>query len=339
MPKITKNNQENPQKSSQILIYESIDGKIKLDVELNQETVWLNQDQMALLFDKAKSTINEHIQNIYNEKELTESETMHKFGNSEFQQKATNYYNLDVIISVGYRVKSKQGTQFRIWATNRLKEYIVKGFALNEERFKTGNSMNYFDELQEKIRQIRLSERFFYQKIKDIYATSIDYDKDDEKTVEFFKIVQNKLLWAISKQTAAEIIYKRADSNLPFMGMKSFDKKLEKLITKKDSEIAKNYLDEGEIKLLGLIIEQFLAFAQTMANQKIPMYMTDWIKRLDEILRLNGREILEHAGKISHKKAIEKSSEEYQIFKKNQKETERRESLKELENDLKNLKK
>jgi hypothetical protein len=339
MPKITKNNQENPQKSSQILIYESIDGKIKLDVELNQETVWLNQDQMALLFDKAKSTINEHIQNIYNEEELTEGETMHKFGISEFQQKATNYYNLDVIISVGYRVKSKQGTQFRIWATNRLKEYIVKGFALNEERFKTGNSMNYFDELQEKIRQIRLSERFFYQKIKDIYATSIDYDKDDEKTVEFFKIVQNKLLWAISKQTAAEIIYKRADSNLPFMGMKSFDKKLEKLITKKDSEIAKNYLDEGEIKLLGLIIEQFLAFAQTMANQKIPMYMTDWIKRLDEILRLNGREILEHAGKISHKKAIEKSSEEYQIFKKNQKETERRESLKELENDLKNLKK
>jgi hypothetical protein len=232
------NNQQN-QPSSSILLYQSIDGKIKLDVELQQETVWLNQEQMAVLYDKAKSTINEHIQNIYNEEELVESQTMKKFGNSEFQQKAPNYYNLDVIIFVGYRVKSKQGTQFRIWATNRLKEYIIKGFVLNDERFKNGKSMNYFDELQERIREIRLSERFFYQKIKDIYKTSIDYDAKDEKTIEFFQIVQNKLLWAISKQTAAELFYERSDGNLPFMGMKSFDKKTEKLITKKILRLAK----------------------------------------------------------------------------------------------------
>jgi hypothetical protein len=333
MPKTIQEKQEN----SQILIYQSEDGKIKLDVELQQETVWLNQEQMAVLFGKAKSTINEHIQNIYNEGELVESRTMQKFGNSEFQQKAPNYYNLDVIISVGYRVKSKQGTLFRIWATNRLKEYIIKGFVLNDERFKAGKSMNYFDELQERIREIRLSERFFYQKIKDIYKTSIDYDAKDEQTTQFFKIVQNKLLWAISKQTAAELVYKRANGNLPFMGMRSCDKKLEKSITKKDSEISKNYLDEDEIKLLGLLVEQYLAFAETMANQRIPMYMKDWTQRLDAILSLNGREILKHAGKISHKIAVEKSGNEYHKFKELQKERLKEVSLKELEEDLKNI--
>ena len=180
----------------EILIYQNQDGNIKIDVRLEQETVWLTQDQMSLLFGKAKSTINEHIQNIFKEGELNETLCLQKFGNSEFQQKAPNYYNLDVIISVGYRVKSQQGTQFRIWATQRLKEYIIKGFTLNDERFKSGSSMNYFNELQERIREIRISERFFYQKIKDIYTTSIDYDPKDEKTIEFFKVVQNKLLWA-----------------------------------------------------------------------------------------------------------------------------------------------
>lgn len=336
MPKDTQNKQEN-HPTPQILIYESEDGKIKLDVELNQETVWLNQEQMAVLYGKAKSTINEHIQNIYSEGELIKSQTMQKFGNSEFQQKAPNYYNLDVIISVGYRVKSKQGTQFRIWATQRLKEYIIKGFTLNDERFKSGKSMNYFDELQARIREIRLSERFFYQKIKDIYATSIDYDPKDEKTIEFFKIVQNKLLWAISEKTAAEIVFERADANLPFMGMKSVNKKLEKSITKQDVGIGKNYLNEDEIKLLGLLVEQYLAFAETMASQQIPMYMKDWIQRLDAILQLNGREILTHAGKISNKLAIEKSGDEYVKFKEIQKNKEKKESLKELENDIKNL--
>ncbi len=201
--------------NSEIIIYQNPDGNIKIDVRLEEKTVWLTQDQMATLFGKAKSTINEHIKNVYEENELQKAATMKKFRNSEFQQKAFNYYNLDVIISVGYRVKSPQGTQFRIWATQRLKEYIIKGFALNDDRFKSGNSMNYFNELQEHIREIRLSERFFYQKIKDIYTTSIDYETKDEKTIEFFKIVQNKLLWAISEQTAAELVYRRVDANLP----------------------------------------------------------------------------------------------------------------------------
>lgn len=212
--------------NSELIIYQNPDGNIKIDVRLEEETVWLTQDQMATLFCKAKSTINEHIKNIYEEQELTESATMKKFGISEFQHKAFNYYNLDVIISVGYRVKSSQGTQFRIWATQRLKEYIIKGFVLNDDRFKSGTSMNYFDELQERIREIRLSEKFFYHKIKDIYSTSIDYDPKDEKTIAFFKVVQNKLLWAISQQTAAELVFQRADAAFPLMGMISYDKNL-----------------------------------------------------------------------------------------------------------------
>ncbi len=189
----------------EIIIYQSADGQQKIDVRLENETIWLTQDQMALLFQKAKSTINEHIQNIFEEKELVESKVMSKFGNSEFAMKPTNYYNLDVIISVGYRVKSQQGTQFRIWATEKLREYIVKGFVLNDERFKSGKSMNYFDELLGRIREIRLSEKMFYQKVKDIYKTSIDYQDSNEETIKFFKIIQNKLLWAISQQTAAEL--------------------------------------------------------------------------------------------------------------------------------------
>ena len=325
--------------SSDILIYQNQDGNIKIDVRLEEETVWLTQDQMASLFGKAKSTINEHIKNVYDENELAEVVTMKKFGNSEFQQKAPNYYNLDVIISVGYRVKSVQGTQFRIWATQRLKEYIVKGFALNDERFKTGNSMNYFSELQERIREIRLSERFFYQKIKDIYTTSIDYDPNDEKTVAFFKTVQNKLLWAISSHTAAELVYRRVDATLPLLGMQSLDKKNAASIKKSDVSIAKNYLTEDEIRLLGLLVEQYLAFAETMAQQQTPMYMNDWIKRLDGLLELNGRELLTHAGKISHDMAIEKSSTEFEKFRLARLANQKEQSLKELEQDINDLKK
>jgi hypothetical protein len=226
--------------NSEMLIYQAPDGSIRIDVRLEDETVWLTQNHMAQLFGKAKSTINEHIRNIFAESELVEESSVKQFGISEFQQKALNYYKLDVIISVGYRVKSPQGTQFRIWATQRLKEYIVKGFALNDERFKSGSSMNYFTELQERIREIRLSERFFYQKIKDIYTTSIDYNPADEKTIEFFKVVQNKLLWAISQQTAAELVYRRADAALPLMGMQSFDKKGEPAVRKSDVSIAKS---------------------------------------------------------------------------------------------------
>jgi hypothetical protein len=325
--------------NSEIIIYQNTDGNIKIDVRLEEETVWLTQDQMAVLFGKAKSTINEHIKNIYEEQELVEIATMKKFGISEFQQKAPFYYNLDVIISIGYRVKSPQGTQFRIWATQRLKEYIIKGFALNDDRFKSGNSMNYFNELQERIREIRVSERFFYQKIKDIYTTSIDYEPKDEKTIEFFKVVQNKLLWAISEQTAAELVYRRVDANLPLLGMQSYDKKGTVSIKKSDTSIAKNYLNEDEIKLLGLLVEQYLAFAETMAQQRTPMYMKDWIQRLDSILQLNGRELLTHAGKISHERALKKSGEEFEKYQMAQKALEKELSLKELEEDVKKMKK
>ena len=325
--------------TGEILIYQNQEGNIKIDVRLQEETVWLTQDQMAVLFGKAKSTINEHIKNIFEEGELNEATSLHKFGISEFQQKAPNYYNLDVVISVGYRVKSIQGTQFRIWATQRLKEYIVKGFALNDERFKSGNSMNYFNELQSRIREIRLSEKFFYQKIKDIYTTSIDYDPKDEKTIAFFKVVQNKLLWAISQNTAAELVYRRVDASLPLMGMLSYDKKEAKSVTKQEVSIAKNYLDENEMKLLGLLVEQYLAFAETMAQQQTPMYMKDWIARLDGILQLNGRELLTHAGKISHDRALKKSATEFEKYKLKQAAIEKEQSLKEIEEDIKRLKK
>ena len=333
--------------NSEIIIYQNPEGNIKIDVRLEEETVWLTQDQMATLFGKAKSTINEHIKNVFAEGELDEKVVVRKFRITtqhgamagKTQEVEVNGYNLDVIISVGYRVKSPQGTQFRIWATQRLKEYIIKGFALNDDRFKSGNSMNYFNELQERIREIRLSERFFYQKIKDIYTTSIDYDPKDEKTIEFFKVVQNKLLWAISEQTAAELVYRRVDASLPLMGMQSCDKKNSVSIKKSDVSIAKNYLNEDEIKLLGLLVEQYLAFAETMAQQRTPMYMKDWIQRLDSILQLNGRELLTHAGKISHEKALQKSEAEFEKYKIAQKALEKEQSLKEIEEDIKKLKK
>jgi len=326
--------------TGEILIYQVSDGAIKIDVRLEDETVWLTQMQLCELFQKSKATISEHIKHIFEEKELEESSVVRNFRTTAIDGKFydTNYYNLDVIISIGYRVKSQQGTQFRIWATQRLKEYIVKGFALNDERFKSGNSMNYFTQLQERIREIRVSERFFYQKIKDIYTTSIDYNPKDEKTIEFFKIVQNKLLWAISQQTAAELIFRRADASLPLLGMQSFDKKSEASIKKSDIGIAKNYLNESEIKLLGLLVEQYLAFAETMAQQSVPMYMLDWIKKLDDILQINGRELLTHAGKISHEMALQKSNEEFLKYKENQKVIEKENSLKELEQDIKVLK-
>ena len=210
---------------------------------------------------------------------------------------------------------------------------------MNDERFKTGSSMNYFNELQERIREIRLSERFFYQKIKDIYTTSIDYDTKNEKTILFFKTVQNKLLWAISSKTAAELIYRRVDATLPLLGMQSYDKKNGKSIKKSSVSIAKNYLNEGEMRLLGLLVEQYLAFAETMAQQQTPMYMKDWIERLDSILELNGKELLMHAGKISHKMAQEKSEVELEKYKLKQKELEKKQSLEELEKDIKRLNK
>lgn len=325
--------------AGEILIYQNSEGNIKIEVRLEEETVWLSQAQLCDLFQKSKATISEHIKNIFEEGELNENAVVRNFRTTASDGKTydVNHYNLDVIFSVGYRVKSQQGTQFRIWATQRLKEYIVKGFTLNDERFKSGNSMNYFTELQERIREIRISERFFYQKIKDIYSTSIDYDANDEKTVTFFKVVQNKLLWAISQQTAAELIYRRVDASLPLLGMQSFDKKSTASITKADVSIAKNYLNEKEIKLLGLLVEQYLSFAETMAQERVPMYMKDWIERLDTILRMNGRELLDHAGKISHKMALDKSGIEYEKYKEVQRSLSKEASLKEIEDDIKKL--
>lgn len=331
--------------NGEILLYTNQDGNIKIDVRLEEDTVWLTQAQIALLFGKGRSTITEHIANVFSEGELSENvvcrnfrlTTPHGAIEGKTQENDVKHYNLDVIISVGYRVKSLQGTQFRIWATQRLKEYIVKGFALNDDRFKSGTAMNYFSELQERIREIRISERFFYQKIKDIYTTSIDYDAKDEKTISFFKIVQNKLLWAISQNTAAELVYRRVDASLPLLGMQSLDKKGTSTFKKTDISIAKNYLQEDEIKLLGLLAEQYLAFAETMAQQQTPMYMKDWADRLDSILQLNGRELLTHAGKISHEKAVEKSSLEYEKYQASQKTIAKENSLKEIEADIKAL--
>lgn len=332
------------QPKSEIIIYQTDDGLTKIETLLEDETVWLTQSQMSQLFGKDKRTISEHIGNIFSEGELDKVATVRKFRTVQIEGKRSverniEHYNLDVIISVGYRVKSIQGTRFRQWATARLREHIVKGFTLNDDRFKSGSSMNYFNELQERIREIRLSERFFYQKIKDIYTTSIDYDPKDEKTIQFFKIVQNKLLWAISQQTAAELVYRRVDSDLPLLGMQSYDKKNTIRIKKSDVSIAKNYLNEDEIKLLGLLVEQYLAFAETMAQQHTPMYMKDWVERLDVILQLNGRELLNHAGKISHQMAIEKSEKEFEKYKTTLKFKEKEQSFKELEDDIDQLKK
>ena len=321
---------------NEIVIYKSQDGTIKVDVLFEGKTVWLTMDQMTVLFGKSRSTINEHILNIFKEGELVEEDSIRKIGNSDFSTKPTNYYNLDVIISVGYRVKSKQGTQFRIWATQRLQEYILKGFAINDERFKTGSSMNYFKELLERIREIRLSERVFYQQIKDIYATSIDYDPSDEMTLAFYKEVQNKLLWAVSGKTAAELIYYRANAALPLMGLTSttFPEK----VLKADTTIGKNYLNEEEIKMLKLIVEQFLAYAEAQALAHKPMYMRDWVEKLKLVLTLNEKNILEDAGHISHQLAVSKAGEEYTKYKEIQRSMEHLNSIKELDDDIKRLK-
>jgi len=277
--------------------------------------------------------------NIFKEEELVEDSVIRNYRITANDSKTYDvlHYNLDMIIALGFRVRSNTGTNFRIWANTKLKEYITKGFVLDDDRFKNGKQMSYFDELQKRLRDIRISEKFFYQKIKDIYMTSIDYDPKDEKTIEFFKIVQNKLLWAISSQTAAELIHNRVDITKPLLGMQSFDKE-SKNITKKDVSIAKNYLNEEEIKLLGLLVEQYLAFAETMASQQTPMYMQDWIARLDMILTMNGRELLDNAGKISHQIAKEKSELEYQKYKEQKKEIQKIQSIKELEEDIKYLK-
>jgi len=307
-------NQNKRKNHNKIIIYNSADGQANLDVTLDGETVWLTQDQMAELFSKAKSTINEHIQNVYDQKELILDETMRKFGNSEFSTKPTNCYNLDMIISVGYRVNSLRGTQFRIWATQKLKEYIIKGFTMDDERLKQGGGKaRYFAELLQRIRDIRSSERNFYQKVTDIYATSIDYKKDDEMTKKFFATVQNKMHYAVHGQTAAEVIEKRADSKKPFMGLTNFKRDY---ITIDDVSVAKNYLSEAEIKKLNLIVSLFFDFAELQAVDEVPMKMIDWVKKLDEFLKASGKKLLDNVGKISHERATEKANSEFVKYRK-----------------------
>ena len=320
-----------------MLIYQSADGKIKIDVRFEKETVWLSLDQMAALFGREKSTISRHVKNVFEEGELSAPSVVANYATTAADGKTyhVDYYNLDVIISVGYRVKSQQGTQFRIWATQRLREYIIKGFALNDERFKTGSSYNYFKELLNRIREIRISEKVFYQQIKDIYATSIDYNPSAEMTLAFFKEVQNKLLWAVSGKTAAELVYYRANALQPMMGLTSTEQ--EGKVTKNDTLIGKNYLNEKEIGQLKLIVEQFLAYAEAQALAEKPMYMRDWLQKLRLILTLNEKNILEHAGAISHKLAVEKASKEYIAYKEQQRRIEHFESIKQLDQDLKRI--
>ena len=308
--------------NSEIIIYTASDGTTKLQVQLEDETVWLTQEQMAVLFGKGRTTITEHIGNIFKEDELNEKEvcrlfrhtTKHGAIEGKTQSKQVKYYNLDIIISVGYRVKSPQGTKFRQWATKRIHEYIVKGFTMDDERLKQeGARSRYFEELLQRIRDIRSSERNFYQKVTDIYATSIDYKNDDDSTKEFFATVQNKMHYAIHGQTAAEMITDRVDADKPFLGLTNFKGNY---ITTKDIGIAKNYLSEDELKQLNLIVSMYLDFAELQATNGRLMKMQDWIQKLDDFLKISEKKLLANAGTVSHQKAINKAKFEYEKYRK-----------------------
>ena len=296
----------------EFLLYQSEDGMVRIETRMLDETVWLTQDQMSQLFGKAKSTINEHIKNIFDEGELIEKAVLRKFGISEFSTKPTNFYNLDVIISVGYRVKSLRGTQFRIWATQRLREYIVKGFTLDDERLKQAGGGQYFDELLARIRDIRSSEKVFWRKVLDIYALSIDYDPNTDYSREFFAVVQNKMHWAAHGHTAAEIIDQRADATRPNMGLTAWSGQKPRQL---DVSVAKNYLREEEIDVLNRIVTMYLEFAELQALQRRQMHMRDWIAKLDDFLKISDRDILTHAGTVSHQDALDKAREEYEKFR------------------------
>lgn len=305
-------------KTGELILFASEDGKLKIDVRLLDETVWLTQKQMAEMFQKNVSTINEHLRNIFDEGELDQNSTIRNFrivqqeGDRKIERDV-QHYNLDVIIAVGYRVKSRRGTQFRIWATTILREYIVKGFSMDDERLKNVGNNRYFDELLARIRDIRASEKIFYSKVLEIYATSIDYDPKVAESQKFFQTVQNKMHWAAHGHTAAEIVFNRADGMKPNMGMTS---SLETEQPKsKDITIAKNYLDEKEIEMLNRIVTMYLDFAEFQASNGISMYMKDWLEKLDQFLSFNGREVLVHNGKVSHQQAENKAKDEYKIFK------------------------
>ena len=295
-----------------IIIYQTEDGTTKIETRLENETVWLTIDQMASLFQKSRSTINEHILNIYEEQELISEQSMRKIGIPDLSTKPTNYYNLDVIISVGYRVKSPQGTKFRQWATARLREYIVKGFTINDDLLKQAGGGNYFEELLARIRDIRSSEKVFWRKILDIYATSIDYDPKMELSIQFFKTVQNKMHWAAHGHTAAEIIYQRIDAEKPNLGLTNMKGNKP---TKQETEIAKNYLNQEELNVLNRTVTAYLELAELQALNRKPMYMKDWVERLDDFIKMTGNSILQNAGTISHTEALKKANSEYEKYK------------------------
>jgi hypothetical protein len=303
---------------SNLLFYQTDDGKIRLEVRLQDETVWLTQKHMAELFQTTSQNITIHLKNIFNEDELDETATCKDFlqvqieGNRQVERKQ-QFYNLDAIISVGYRIKSHVATRFRQWATQRLREYIIKGFTMDDERLKQAGGGNYFDELLSRIRDIRSSEKVFWRKVLDIYATSIDYNPGTDFSQQFFTVVQNKMHWAAHGHTAAEIIYSRADAAKPNMGMTAWSGDKPR---NTDAEIAKNYLNEKELNILNRIVSMYLDFAELQALNRKPVYMRDWISKLDDFLKLNERNILTHAGKISHDKALEKAHDEYEQYSK-----------------------
>ena len=304
------------QNNSEILIYQSENGMAKIDVTFMDETVWLSQQQMAELFQSSRTNIVEHIKHIYEEDELDEESTCRKIrqvrkeGNREVARELP-YYNLDMIISLGYRIKSKIATNFRRWATERLKEYMIKGFTMDDERLKQLGGGKYWKELLDRIRDIRSSEKVMYRQVLDLYATSVDYDPKSAESIAFFKMVQNKLHYAAHGYTAAEVIYERADAQQPFMGLKTFSGSFP---TKKDIGIAKNYLDEKELKVLNNIVSGYFDFAEIQAMRRHPMYMSDYVEHLDNVLKATGENLLEGAGRISHSQALAKANEEYQKY-------------------------
>ena len=323
--------------SSEIIIYQTEDGKTKIQTRLENETVWLTQEQISELFQRDRSVITKHIGNIFKEGELEEKSNVQNLHISG-SDRPVKFYNLDVIISVGYRVKSHRGVQFRKWATTRIKEYIVKGFTMNDELLKEAGGGNYFDELLARIRDIRSSEKVFWRKVLDIYATSIDYDPNTDLSQTFFKTVQNKMHWAAHGQTAAEVIYQRIDASQPNLGLSSF--KGEKP-TKKETEVAKNYLNEKELDILNRMVTAYLEMAELQAMNRKPMYMKDWVARLDDFLTMTGNDILTHAGSVSHQKALDKAHSEYEKFKEQQKNElsqVEKDFIKKIENKAKQLK-
>lgn len=302
--------------NGEIIIYQSDDGLTHIDVKMEDETVWLTQQQMAELYQTSRTNVVEHIAHIYEEGELEESSTCRKF--RQVRQEGTRkvsremvYYNLDMIISLGYRIKSSIATNFRRWATERLKEYMIKGFTMDDERLKQLGGGNYWKELLDRIRDIRSSEKVLYRQVLDLYATSVDYDPKSAESVQFFKIVQNKLHYAAHGHTAAELIYERADASQPFMGLKSFKGEMPVL---SDVKVAKNYLDENELKILNNLVSGYFDFAEIQAMRHNPMHMSDYIEHLDRILSSTGEKLLEGAGNVSHQQAMRKAEQEYRKY-------------------------